>query len=370
MNRAFSVYLDLVRFAAACLVYVYHSNQRLLVHDVLPMSSYGHSSVIVFFVLSGYVIAFVTDTKERDWQVYTASRLSRVYSVAVPALALTLLLDLAGQQLMPALYAQYPFDQHLLRTLISLFMLNEAWFVSVTAFSNVPYWSITYEIWYYAGFGLLMFLPARWAAPALLLLLLLLGPKILLLAPIWALGVWLYRDQRLLRIPDGIAWLLLTASVAGLVLFHAADVPGWTSDQMRHWLGAVWFDEFTFSKFFLSDYLLAALVAANFVAMRKVAESTKRFWLACERPVRFVAAYTFTLYLLHQPLFLFWGAVLRWDPQGHLYWMAVTGLTVGSVLFFGHFTESRRHGLRAWILQRLSRWPRAAVARSGVDHGH
>ena len=31
--------------------------------------------------------------------------------------------------------------------------------------------------------------------------------------------------------------------------------------------------------------------------------------LLIERPVRLVANYTFTLYLLHQPLFLFWGAV-------------------------------------------------------------
>ena len=36
MNKGFSVYLDLVRFVAACLVYIYHSNQRLLVEDSSP----------------------------------------------------------------------------------------------------------------------------------------------------------------------------------------------------------------------------------------------------------------------------------------------------------------------------------------------
>ena len=44
MNRAFSIYLDLVRFLAACLVYLYHSNQRLLSTEILPVSNYGHSS--------------------------------------------------------------------------------------------------------------------------------------------------------------------------------------------------------------------------------------------------------------------------------------------------------------------------------------
>ena len=84
LSKPFSIYLDLVRFTAACLVYLWHSNMRLLVTDVLPASNSGHSSVIVFFVLSGFVIAFVTDTKEGHWIDYTSSRLSRVFSVVIP----------------------------------------------------------------------------------------------------------------------------------------------------------------------------------------------------------------------------------------------------------------------------------------------
>ena len=88
---------------------------------------------MVFFVLSGYVIAYVTDQKEKDWASYAASRLSRVYSVAVPTLLLTVLLDAIGRPLFPALYT-YPFDQFALRTLGSLLMLNEVWLVSITSF--------------------------------------------------------------------------------------------------------------------------------------------------------------------------------------------------------------------------------------------
>ena len=99
--------------------------------------------MIVFFVLSGYVIAYVTATKERDWVSYSASRLSRVYSVAVPAIVLTLLLDALGRQLYPEAYA-YPFDRFALRIIGSLLMANETWFVSIISFSNVPYWSICY----------------------------------------------------------------------------------------------------------------------------------------------------------------------------------------------------------------------------------
>ena len=56
MNRPFSVYLDLIRFTAAVLVYLWHSNQRFLTEAILPFSGYGHSAVIVFFVLSGFLI--------------------------------------------------------------------------------------------------------------------------------------------------------------------------------------------------------------------------------------------------------------------------------------------------------------------------
>ena len=167
MNRAFSIYLDLVRFLAACLVYLYHSNQRLLSTEILPVSNYGHSSVIVFFVLSGFVIAYITDTKEREWVSYTASRISRVYSVAVPALILTLVLDSIGRYLYPAIY-DYPFDNFILRSISSLLLLNEVWFVSITSFSNVPYWSICYETWYYVAFALLTFLPRRMGSSLLL----------------------------------------------------------------------------------------------------------------------------------------------------------------------------------------------------------
>ena len=133
-DRPFSVYLDLVRFFAALLVYIYHSNNTFVIKSGLPLSNYGHDSVIVFFVLSGFVIAFVTATKETTWQSYCASRIARVFSVALPAILLTLVLDTFGRGFNPGLYAEYPYDQFLLRIGASLLMLNEVWFISITSF--------------------------------------------------------------------------------------------------------------------------------------------------------------------------------------------------------------------------------------------
>ena len=354
MNKSFSIYLDLVRFAAACLVYVWHSNNRYLTKEVPLASGYGHSAVVVFFVLSGFVIAYVTDTKEKTWTSYAASRLSRVYSVAVPALVLTVILDAVGRSLHPALYS-YPFDQFAVRLVASFLMLNEIWLVSITSFSNVPYWSIAFEVWYYVIFGVAMFTPRRWRFLALLSCLLLVGPKILLLLPIWWSGVGLYRWERLQQISRGFAWSLVVVSVVGIIGFHGLSVYERPALATEALLGAALYRDLTFAKQFLADYLLAFLVCCNFAGMRAVASSWGTLLIPIEKPVRWVASFTFTLYLLHQPLMLFWASVVRGRPETFQYWSTVTLLTAASIVAVGYVTENRRHEFRTAIERLLQR---------------
>lgn len=350
MNRPFSIYLDLVRFTAAFLVYLYHSNQRFLTEAILPASNYGHSSVMVFFVLSGFVIAFVTATKENTLASYSASRMARVFSVTVPAVCLTLTLDTIGRSLYPEIYSGYPYDQFLPRVVGSLAMVNEIWLVSITSFSNVPYWSICYEWWYYVTFAIVSFLPLRIGIPAALLTALLLGPKLILLAPIWWLGVLLYRWRRLQDLPIGWSMALFLFSVIGIVAFHVVGVSEVATTWLKSQLGDELHRSLTFSKFFVGDYLLGVLVFLNFAGARNVLAQHGRFLHRIEKPVRFLANYTFTLYLLHQPLFLFWGAVVQGNPSGGWYWLSVTALMFGSVAIVGHFTENRRKSIRDFLM--------------------
>lgn len=353
MERNFSIYLDLVRFLAACMVYIYHSNQRWLVKDVLPLSNYGHAAVIVFFVLSGYVISYITSTRENKWTVYAASRLARVFSVVIPTLLLCVVLDGIGRQLSMVAYDGYPFDRFILRWLGSLLMLNEVWFISITSFSNVPYWSITFELWYYVLFGLVMFLPRRLGLAAAGLLLLALGPKIALLAPIWVAGVVLHRWQGLARISLATGWWLAVGTTVLIAALFGMGVFDRIHQESKAWMGAGLTERLTFAKFFLGDYLLAALVFLQFAGMRRIAPSLSAVFRTIERPVRWLAAYTFTLYLLHQPLFLFWGTVLGRDPSTILPWLMTTAAVAGSVVVVGHFTENQRGRLKSWIQQRL-----------------
>jgi peptidoglycan/LPS O-acetylase OafA/YrhL len=366
MNHPFSVYLDLVRFSAAVLVYLWHSNQRFLTESILPASNYGHSSVIVFFVLSGFVIAFITDTKESTLSTYAASRMSRVFSVAVPAIVITLVLDSAGRILYPAIYA-YPYDQFLSRIAGSLLMANEVWMISITSFSNVPYWSICYEWWYYVTFAMVMFLPTRRGLLIAAATMLVIGPKLILLAPVWWMGVLLYRWRSLQQLSLTTSGVMVAFSVFGIVLFHQFAMMGVSETWLESLIGSELVRSLTFSKRFIADYVLSILVFVNFAGMRNLVAFKGGLMLAIARPVRFLANYTFTLYLLHQPLFLFWAAVIRGDPKAPWYWASVTVLTMLSVGLIGFYTESRRHVLRAWMLPYFRRWETArATAFSQV----
>lgn len=158
MKKEFSIYLDLVRFVAAALVVIYHSNQRNVITDSVPFSNHGHAAVIVFFVLSGYVISYIHSTRESQPVDYWSSRLARFYSLAVPAVLLCPLLDMAGEAIAPQFYAGVTtHTMAAVRIVSSLLYLNEMWTLSIMSFSNVPYWSLCYEMWYYVLFAIVAF---------------------------------------------------------------------------------------------------------------------------------------------------------------------------------------------------------------------
>lgn len=356
MAPAFSIYLDLVRFLAACLVVVYHSNSRLIVDSPLPLAQYGHSAVIIFFVLSGYVIAFAVDTKERSAKLYWASRLSRVLSLAVPVVLLTPILDVIGESLAPVLYeGNTTHGLAWLRMLSSLLFTNEIWSVSIMSFSNIAYWSLNYEVWYYVLFSIYMFGKPRWRWGWIALVALLLGPKILLLAPIWCVGVLLYHSKTLRRMPEWAGWLCVVTSLIALLLFEQSRVSDIVSEQLKDLIGVYWHRELAFSKWFLTDYLLTLIVALNFVGMQRVAMRYVGLALLVEKPIRAVAAFTFAIYLLHQPLIYFFAALIDLPTTGYTRYAAVMACVITATVVIGGVTERRRFALRCHLLKILNR---------------
>ncbi len=109
-----SVLLDLIRGLAAVVVLIGHGRNILLVdyNDIpahrqwfaLPylITRAGHQSVMVFFVLSGYLIGGSIfrslNSNQWTWTGYLTHRMTRLYVVVVPGLLSCLLLDWIGMR--------------------------------------------------------------------------------------------------------------------------------------------------------------------------------------------------------------------------------------------------------------------------------
>jgi peptidoglycan/LPS O-acetylase OafA/YrhL len=211
-------------------------------------------------------------------------------------------------------------------------------------------------MWYYIMFAVCVFTRGRTRLLLLAGCALAVGPKILLLAPVWAMGVVLHRWQLLQRTSFHAGLALFAVSLVAFGLFQHYRLTDLGSAWMRSLVGEALHHQLTFSRFALTDYLLGLIVAANFVGARAIAPVLGRVLLPLERPLRWLAGYTFSLYLMHQPLLLFFGAAIGGDPRGPLYFIEVLGAILVTVWLVGSLTEGRRHLLRAWLLARLQSW--------------
>jgi peptidoglycan/LPS O-acetylase OafA/YrhL len=358
MRKEFSIYLDFIRFMAALLVAISHSNNRALISDLVPFTEHSRAAVIIFFILSGYVISFVTSERERTPIEYWSSRLSRFYMLVIPVVLLTPVLDAIGQMLGPQFYdGKTTHGLVLVRILTSLTYMNEVWNLSIMSFSNVPFWSLCYEMWYYAMFAVFAFAKGRVRTLLLAACALVVGPKILVLAPIWVLGVVLHRWRALERIPEAISWILFFGSFGLYALFQHYDLSNYGYVQLGRLIGTEWAYQFAFSRCFITDYPLALIVAANFVGFRNIAGRFGWLLIPLERPIRWTAGLTFPLYIIHQPLLLFFSALINGDPQTPVFYFEVVACTLATVAIAGAWCEKYRKSVKRWIkgvLQGLS----------------
>ena len=353
MNKAASLYIDVLRLVAALVVFVVHAHY--LLPGSLPglwrLASLGGEAVTVFFVLSGFVIAHVVETREKHASDYLASRFARLYSVVLPALALTALLELAGAALAPRAYANSL--EQVAGFPASLLFVNELWFTSRPPPSNTPFWSLGYEFWYYLIYAAQRYMPgrrARWAAVAGLGLLC--GPKILLLLPVWQLGVLAYAivDSKRLR-PGMVAALCALASAAGLYLLVASGAKAQWHAATSAMLGPTALDLGP-SGHVLYTYAFGLLTTIHLVAMVTLAPLFGHLWRLGEHAIRISSAQTFAIYLFHYPLLKFLVAVTA--SVGALRGPVVITLTLLVIASLGSASDRLKPGLKRWFRARLT----------------
>lgn len=359
-----SVLLDLLRGIAALLVLLEHWRNllfrdypQLTAHKTLlllpyALSAAGHQAVVIFFVLSGYLISgSVFRMFERDqwsWRGYLTHRLVRLWVVLIPGLLLCALWDNLGIHLhiAPDLYQGLVANhltgdiRHALTARVffgNLFFLQS---LLVPVFgSNGPLWSLANEFWYYLLFPLglialrrqsrlsqrilsgVLFLAIAWFV----------RHGILLLFPVWLAGTVL----AVLRAPRLSARTrIVTAVLYSPLAFLFAKAHGIPN--------------------LLSDYLFGV---ATFVFLWVLLSATGRAHSDRQftRVSRALARSSYTLYIVHVPFVLFLTAVFlgnqRWMPDGqHIFkGLAILAVTLLYANLVAAATEFRTDSIRRWI---------------------
>jgi peptidoglycan/LPS O-acetylase OafA/YrhL len=355
MTRGLSLYLDLLRLIAALEVFAFHlAGLSFLGIPRSAWNAYGHEAVTVFFVLSGFVIRHAAGKNDDTIEKFVTSRLTRVYSVALPCLALTLLFDTIGHAFALDYYSGLITDGPAwLRLAIGATMLNEAW-ISVQMLSNTPYWSISYEFWYYAIFAALFYGSGKRKWLLALVCCIVAGPKILLLFPIWAMGWLAYMERFSLRLPTWARLGLFIQPVFVLIFcdhFHLAREGGaFLEAHMGHEL---WRNGLAWSRFVLSDTLLGASIALHLIGGKGLGDWLWTLLHRFEIPIRYGAARSFTLYLLHQPAILVSAACLAAWPLGVWRGLIVASVSLCVILLVALITEGQRHRFKPIVVAAL-----------------
>ncbi len=287
MSPATSAFLNILRIAAAFIVFINHCAQFWNPRVFAVTAPIAHSAVIIFFVLSGYVIAFSTLTKEPNLKSYVSARLSRLYSVVLPALVLTFLLQKVGSAVNPGFYAGLSRGFEGFRCILAACFLQNIWNFSASPATNAPFWSLSYEFWYYVFFAVAVFVrPRRARFYVLMALSLLVGPNILLLMPCWLLGAGLFFSRARLSSVISKPRIVFPISLVAVVMAGGFLRPFPYDLSNKRYL---------FSGAFLTDWTMALAVAcaiASFDGLFLPGPPERLgFW------IRYLADHTFSLYL-------------------------------------------------------------------------
>ena len=352
ISAATSAFLDALRILSAAIVFASHCAQFWNARLSALLEPLAHASVVVFFVLSGYVVTYSTSSKLGNGAGhYAVARLSRLYSIVAPALALTALLAVVGAALAPAFHAQLARGFGALRYLLTALFLQNVWTFSASPPTNGPLWSLSYEFWYYVLFGCAVFVrPVRARAGALALVMLAAGPNILLLMPCWIVGAAICIGRPAL---DAALTRPRVALASGLVLVAASVL---AMPPLPLPLGS---SALRFSAAFLTDWVTALGVATVIAAFSASGMRSPAPWASAW--LRRAGDLTFPLYLFHFPMIVFVTAAVPFDSRDAAQALPMAGAILASALVLGGLADRSRP---AWHdgFERLRE--RAAQARA------
>lgn len=347
MTLKTSLYLDLLRFLAAMVVFLGHlSGKRFTEGLFWQLSQFMEAAVILFFVLSGFVIAHVTYKRNLSIKQYFIARAARIYSVAMPALILTLILDGVGVNVAPEMYNSgwgYESNIDAASFLLGLFFLNQLWFLDIRMGSMLPYWTLGYEVWYYILYGAGFVQAGMFRTGVFIFILIIIGPRIASMFPLWALGYLTYIVSSEIFLREKIPAMVLNSiyplSVIACWLYFNDLHPGWhVSSEFLKWIG---------NPHLISNYLLGLIFSMNILGFVLLPELPVIFLNKIKFSIRWFAGATFTIYLLHLSIAQFLLAVMPLKMVGLTRYEIIVPITFILLMLVAEFTERKK---RMWLV--------------------
>lgn len=305
MNPQFSVYLDFVRLSASFMVFFSHlvivGNPLLWRFSVFS----GHFAVLVFFVLSGYVIAYVVFDRKESAQKYTINRIVRIYSVVLPALVVTAFCFWMVMRFNPTLisWALSENSGSLYEYFSVLVMLHQSW-QQVSLPTNAPLWSIAFEVFYYLLFGIIVFVNGNHKKIVLTIVVAaIMGPNILLYFPLWALGVATFIINKRLALSFIQGALLAGVSFLGIGFLSLENVVVESAFYSKYLTELFALTSLNAqSSNFIRDYAVALFICIHFIGTFFMLKEKHIFKERLSSLIKKMSEMTFALYVLHLPL--------------------------------------------------------------------
>ena len=382
MTPAQSAYLDVLRGGAAQAVLVGHALLAFSKPGPVARAVPHTIGVLVFFLLSGFLISLTTLRKaSRDPQygigAYLAERGFRIFTPYVPALFFVAIVDRfsahspqyrwSGDFTIATWFANlfmlqdYPLFQVLRRLGVS----EQSWFFGPFG-SGRPFWTISIEWWIYLLFGAGLFLlvrEGRWRSIAVVALAAFLAVEPAYhfvagfgqcLTMIWVVGMLLAIGDSAIAARIGVLWsefggrVLLALATAVLALFAVLRL---ADNGLRVY--ELQFGLFAAGFLFLVYHLIGASRAGLPDGLRAVP--------------RFVADFSYSLYLTHFTL-LTW--LLTLVAEGRLdrsdaFWLCLAGSNLVAIMFWWLFERHHRALARGFVAWMRARVPAGAAASPG-----
>lgn len=368
----------MTRWMAAMLVVINHVRHVLMVdygeveaktlfaQGLYFITGLGHEAVVLFFVVSGYLVGGITLKKwqagRQSFAEYFAARTSRIYTVFVPALIFGGLLDYAGWMRFNGAEMYTNSAQYHTNSLNLMIYTELGWqtfFGNLLMLgnnlvpalgSNGPLWSLFYEWWYYVAYICLLGLYFRkdmgtraMCAAVIFAVVMLMPLHWLIYMLIWLMGVgaFFYCESRLPKLP----------AVAGLVVFLGAMSYSRLTQGGEDTLLSLWGKD--------------ALIGLGYVLLMGALYQAAWLRVPFKRVQRELAEFSFSMYVTHFPALIFIVAALKdvygvpfVAQPGWAQWGYFFALTLGLYAYafvFSLMSERRTPRVKAFLVKWFGR---------------